>query len=284
MENKQSSDKQMVDIIEVEGCTFSLEDIDFLAENEESITRYKKHYKDRLYSTILRSLTHENYDEKEAESLWHSIIDHMKKINHLLGREVGIAVASIDYLSNIKNELSDPKIIEEDKSSFVADTTTKDELTGLYLRGVFDVVLKKEVDGANRTNSPLCLLIIDIDDFKVVNDTFGHQEGDAVLTKIGATLNDSIREMDTAVRYGGEEMAILMPKISFNKAHDVAQRIREAIEKIQFGDFSVTVSIGVSQTSNLIKTPEKLIRSADDALYEAKAKGKNQVVLADNSN
>jgi diguanylate cyclase (GGDEF)-like protein len=182
----------------------------------------------------------------------------------------------LDYLSNIKKELSDPKIIEEDKSKFVAETTTKDDLTGLYLREVFDVVLKKEVDEANRTNSPLCLLMLDIDDFKVTNDTCGHQEGDAVLTKLGAALNDSVREMDTAVRYGGEEMAIIMPKIPTEKVRNAAERIREAIEKIQFNDFSVTVSIGVSQTSNLIKTPEQLIRSADEALMRQKKRGKTK--------
>ncbi|MDA3970291.1 MAG: GGDEF domain-containing protein [Desulfobulbaceae bacterium] len=86
--------------------------------------------------------------------------------------------------------------------------------------------------------------------------------------------------MDTVVRYGGEELSIIMPKIPIEKAWDAAQRIREAIAEIQFNDFSVTVSIGVSQTSKFITTPDKLIRYADNALYKAKAKGKNQVVLA----
>lgn len=280
MHNEHNNDQQIEDIIEVEGSILSLEKIEFLAKNEKTIERYESKYKNCLYSTILRSLTHENYPEKEAKSLWHRIIAHMKQMNYILGRQVGIAVASMDYLSNIKNELSDPKIIEEDKSKFVSSATTKDELTDLYVREVFDVVLKKEVDEANRTNSSLCLLMIDIDDFKVVNDTYGHQEGDAVLKKLGSTLNKSVREMDTVVRYGGEEMSIIMPKIPIDKALNAAQRIREAIEKIQFNNFSVTISIGVSQTSKLITTPEKLIRSADNALYRAKAKGKNQVVLA----
>ena len=200
MHNEHNNDQQIEDIVEVEDSIISMEKIDFLAHNEKAIECYESQYKSCLYSTILRSLTHEKYPEKEAESLWNSIIAHMKQMNLIIGRQIGIAVATMDYLSNIKNELSDPKIIEEGKSKFVASATTKDELTDLYLRDVFDVILKKEVAEANRTNSSLCLLMIDIDEFKVINDTYGHQEGDAVLKKLGSTLNNSVRKMDTVVR------------------------------------------------------------------------------------
>ncbi len=280
MKDKPSPNYQIEDIIEVEDNILSLEDIVRLANNRKRIQEYEIRYKDCLYSTILMSLTHERYTETEAKLLWNAIVAHMKSLNNNLGRQVGIAVASLDYLSNIKNELSDPLIIEERKSNFVAEATTKDELTGLYVREVFDVILNKEIDEANRTGSPLCLLMLDIDDFKKINDRYGHQEGDTVLNKLGTLLNSSVREMDTAVRYGGEELAIIMPRISLKKALNAAQRIRESIEKTQFNNFSVTVSIGVSQSSALLKTPMDLIRSADNALYEAKERGKNLVVAA----
>jgi len=280
---KENIDKQIEDIIDIEDSTLAIEHIESIAHDDMVKAKFENFYKGRLYSTIIRSLTHENFSEEEAKSLWDQIIDHMREMNHFLGRKVGVVVASLDYLANIKNILSEPKIIEENKSIFVADATTKDELTGLYLREVFDVVLKKEVEEANRNDSSLCLLMIDIDDFKEVNDTYGHQVGDNVLKILGATLNDSVREMDTAVRYGGEELAVVMPRVSLEKAYTAAQRIRKAIEKIQFKNFSVTISIGVSQTNKLVTTPEQLIKAADTALYQAKSRGKNQVVLSDNT-
>jgi diguanylate cyclase (GGDEF)-like protein len=182
-----------------------------------------------------------------------------------------------------KNTLSEPKIIEEDKSTFITDATTKDELTELYLREVFEVVLRKETDKANRNKTPLCLLMIDIDDFKKINDTYGHLKGDEVLNKFGKTINGSIREMDLAARYGGEEIAVIMPSVDMVQAYKAAQRIRKTIEKVHFEDFFVTVSIGVSQTNQHIDTPEKLIHAADEALYKAKKKGKNQVILSHNN-
>lgn len=280
MEKEADKTQQIEDILFLEDNVLNLGDIELIATNAEICKRYENEYKGSLPKLILRSLTHETFSEEEAEQLWNEILAHLGELNRVLGRNVGVAVASLDYLANIKKKLSEPKIIEEDKSKFVASATTKDELTDLYARDVFDVVLKKEVAEANRTNSSLCLLMIDIDDFKMINDTYGHQEGDAVLQKIGAALNESVREMDTAVRYGGEELSIIMPETPIDKARDAAQRIREAVAEIQFTNFSVTVSIGVSQTSKLITTPDQLIRSADKALYKAKAKGKNQVVLA----
>lgn len=207
----------------------------------------------------------------------------MEQLNKILCRNVGISVASLDYLSNIHKKLSEPKIIEETKSKYVADATTKDELTGLYLREVFDVVLAKEIEEANRKKSPLCLLMIDIDDFKNVNDTYGHLEGDKVLEKLGAVINDSVRNMDLAARYGGEEIGVIIPRVNKQEAHKAAERIRQAIENLQFHNFSVTVSIGVALISKYINSPSELIRAADEALYEAKDKGKNQVIIYTNA-
>jgi diguanylate cyclase (GGDEF)-like protein len=205
----------------------------------------------------------------------------MRQLEDILGRSVGLSVASLDYLTNVKNALSEPKIIEENKSTFIAGATTKDELTGLYLREVFDVVLKKEMEEANRKNTSLCLLMIDIDDFKKVNDKYGHLKGDEVLKKVGTAINNSVREMDLAARYGGEELAVLMPRVDIEQAYKASQRIRKAIAQIQFTDFFVTVSIGLSQTDQRIDTPDKLIHAGDEALYKAKNKGKNKVIRSD---
>lgn len=283
MENKEIDKIQQIeDIINLGDNALDIEEIELIATNVDSCKEYEKDYKGELYTVILRSLTHETFSEKDAKILWNEIIGHMGELNKVLGRNVGVAVASLDYLSNIKKTLSEPKIIEEDKSRFVSDATAKDELTGLFLREIFDVVLKKETEKAKRGGSPLCLIMIDIDDFKNINDTYGHLEGDKVLKRIGSVLNDSSREMDWVARYGGEELAIIMPKANMAKACNAAQRIRKTIEGIQFSDFSVTVSIGVSQSTASLNTPEKIIKSADEALYAAKNNGKNQVVMSTN--
>lgn len=284
LKKENDNDNQLEDIVEFDDRTLSLADIEAIANDESLRKRYENKHKNCLYSTILLSLTHESFQERESKSLWNKIIAHMKKLNQILGRNVGISVASLDYLTNVKNTLSEPKIIEENKSSFVADATTKDELTGLYLREVFDVVLKKEIEEANRKNTSLCLLMIDIDDFKKINDQHGHLKGDEVLKKVGTAINDSVREMDLAARYGGEEMAVIIPRVDIEQTFKAAQRIRKTIEEIQFKDFFVTVSIGLSQTNRRIDTPDKLINAADSALYRAKNKGKNQVIMSDKTN
>ena len=277
----KGNDNQLEDIVELDDRTLSLADIESIANDEKIRKHYENKYKDCLYSTILLSLTHESFQEDESKSLWNEIISHMRQLEDILGRGVGLSVASLDYLTNVKNALSEPKIIEENKSTFIAGATTKDELTGLYLREVFDVVLKKEMEEANRKNTSLCLLMIDIDDFKKINDQYGHLKGDEVLNKVGTAINDSVREMDLAARYGGEEMAVIIPRINIEQTFNAAQRIRKTIEEIKFKDFFVTVSIGLSQTNRLIDTPDKLIHAADLALYKAKNKGKNQVIMSD---
>jgi len=281
LKKENGNDTRLEDIVELDDRTLSLADIEAIANDESVRKRYENKHKNCLYSTILLSLTHESFQERESKSMWNEIVAHKKKLNHILGRNVGISVASLDYLTNVKNTLSEPKIIEEYKSSFVAGATTKDELTGLYLREVFDVFLKKEIEEANRKNTSLCLLMIDIDNFKKINDTHGHLKGDEVLNKIGTAINDSVREMDLAARYGGEEMVVLMPRVDIEQAYKAAQRIRITIEEIQFKEFFVTVSIGLSQTNRLTDTPGKLINAADVALYKAKNKGKNQVIMSE---
>ncbi len=280
---EKENDKQLKDILDLKESSLSLDDIELITNDYDVKKRYEKKYRGRFYSKILLLLTHESYEEGEAKSLWNKIMRHLSDLNHKLGRNVGVSVATLDYLSNIRNELSMPVIIEEDKSEFVSKTTTKDELTGLYLRTVFDVVLKQNIEETNRDkdDTSLCLLMIDIDDFKTINDTYGHLEGDHVLKIIGATISDFARKMDFPARYGGEEFAIIMPKADKEQAFKAAERIRKIIAQLEFKGFSVTISIGVGQANRNVNTPDKLIHAADTALYEAKNNGKNCVFMTE---
>ncbi|MFT6046938.1 MAG: diguanylate cyclase (GGDEF)-like protein [Arenicella sp.] len=277
----KQDDKHLEEMIEVDDGVLTLKEIEYISVNEKVRKRYGNRYKKTLYSNILMSLTHESYTEEEATCLWWKIIKHMGMLNGLLNREVGISVATLDYLTNITQTLSEPIIIEQGKSAFVSRATTTDELTSLYLRDVFDVMLKKEVNEASRKNNPLCLLIIDIDDFKTVNDEYGHLAGDKALTEVGSGINSCVREMDFAARYGGEELAVIMPDTNIEQGFKIAERIRKHIENLQFDGFGLTVSAGLSMVSHLTNTPYTLITSADEALYIAKCKGKNQVMIAE---
>jgi len=275
----KENDKQLEDIIDLDESSLSIADIELIVKGGDERKYFENKYFGNLYSKILLVLTHESYEEDEAKSLWNSIVAHMLKLNHDLNRNVGISVATMDYLTNIRDKLLNPVSIEEEKSEFISKTTTKDELTGLYLRDVFDVVLRQKIEEAKRNNIKLSLLMMDIDDFKIVNDSYGHQLGDNVLKKIGNIINSIVRKMDLPARYGGEELAVIMPDANREQVFKVAERIRKAISQLKFEDFSVTISIGISRFGRDINTSEKVLKAADNALYDAKNKGKNRVIM-----
>ena len=157
-----------------------------------------------------------------------------------------------------------------------------DGLTGLANRRQFDYVIHQEWRRAAREHQPLSLLMVDIDHFKVFNDTYGHQEGDRVLALIAATIAGALhRAGDCAARYGGEEFAVILPRLADFEAHAVAEKIRKAVAAIADVPHPVSVSVGVaSVTLPATSDIEDLIRSADAALYLAKANGRNQTVVA----
>ena len=163
----------------------------------------------------------------------------------------------------------------------VASQATTDSLTGLANRWTFDEELALEWRRAERVGDPLALILLDIDNFKTVNDTHGHQAGDEVLRKVGEVLAASVRQVDLAARYGGEEFAVIVPETDLDGAIDLAERLRIALEgeeiELQNGTrLSVTASFGAAVKGDL-PAGEKLVAAADELLYEAKRGGKNRV-------
>ncbi|MGB5867217.1 MAG: GGDEF domain-containing protein [Arcobacteraceae bacterium] len=270
--------EQMNDLIDIDNNSLNIEYINILLSNKEEFKLAKKSHKPNFYSTILQVITHETYEEKEAKRLFVNIKKHNKKLNKLLKRDVGIVVATADYLSNIENVMDAPIIIEEEKSAFITENSTIDDLTQLYLREIFEVFLDKAVNETKRKKNKLSFLMIDIDDFKKVNDTYGHQKGDEVLTTLGAIFNNNIRAMDFAARYGGEEFSIVMPETSIKEASKIANRIRKIVSHTDFTGINITISIGISTLNKTIQSSKELIQYADKALYEAKESGKNKVM------
>lgn len=166
------------------------------------------------------------------------------------------------------------------------ELSVKDGLTGLYNHRYFYTNLKKELERTQRYGTNLSLLILDVDDFKHYNDTFGHMKGDDVLRAIAGIIGSNLRGADIACRYGGEEFAIILPESTKEGAAVTAERIRRAIEAHVFPHEksqplgNVTASIGVSAYPADSIEPDSLVKGADAALYRAKREGKNRVTLA----
>ena len=158
-----------------------------------------------------------------------------------------------------------------------------DGLTELFNKRYFEEVLEKEITRAKRYRLQIGVLMIDVDDFKTINDTLGHLQGDKVLQKLGFLLTNSVRRADVAARYGGDEFVIIATQSAKEDAYELAKRLRRLIEQSNFFEGSgrkITVSIGVSNYPTDAEEKTKLVEIADKMLYEAKRLGKNRVCLS----
>ncbi len=161
-----------------------------------------------------------------------------------------------------------------------------DELTGLPNNRAFRETIDREAARAERFKHELSLIILDVDNFKSVNDTYGHLQGDEVLRLIGTVLLEEPRAIDEPARYGGEEFVVALPETSTEGAVEMAERIRERLEEEEIplldgsGVLKVTASFGTATIPLSAETVRQLFSAADDALYEAKRTGKNRVVTA----
>ena len=151
-----------------------------------------------------------------------------------------------------------------------------DSLTGLFNRRVYDRELDNQIAIFNLNKQPFCLIILDIDLFKQINDNFGHESGDSVLVQFAQVLSKNMREIDTLARIGGEEFALVLPNTRLKLAEEVAQRHLQAIQAETFICGKVTASFGVAEISENIHKAE-LYTQADQALYYSKTQGRNQI-------
>ncbi len=153
-----------------------------------------------------------------------------------------------------------------------------DHLTGLANRRRFERQLAREVARSQRYEHRFCLLLVDLDDFKTVNDTHGHDAGDEALRALANVLQSGTRGIDTAARIGGDEMAVLMPETDFARGLEAAERLHSAVELLQIPIVgSVTASFGIAEFPTCARDERELFAAADQALYEAKRQGRNRV-------
>jgi diguanylate cyclase (GGDEF)-like protein len=159
------------------------------------------------------------------------------------------------------------------------DMAVTDSLTGLYVRRYFMVKLQEEIHRAERYNKPLSVVMVDLDRFKNINDTYGHDAGDRALKTISQFFQKNIRDIDAIGRYGGEEFVMLIPDADKKAAFCLAERLRKELAKVKLEDLPpITISLGIATYPSDGTDIEELIKKADAAMYEAKRKGRNRAV------
>jgi len=236
-------------------------------------------------SRALRLLVHVEVGEEEAARLWSDILSHRTVLARALGRDPGLRVAALDYLHNVEHRLRSPKIIEMREFAETERCAVTDPLTGLWNRRAFRQGLDREILRSERYGLVLSVLLLDLDDFKAINDLCGHLFGDVVLERAGKLLRRSVREADLAARYGGEEFAVLLPETDRMGAYAVGERIRRRLfvafaeEPTAGREVRLTISGGVAAYPEDGVDAEGLLEKADRALYLAKGAGKNRVAL-----
>ena len=187
---------------------------------------------------------------------------------HYLAAQAAVSIENVDLHETVQRQ------------------AVTDELTGLFNHRRFQAALEGEAERTKRFEQEMGLVMLDIDNFKRVNDTYGHQQGDLVLREVARVLRSASREIDYPARYGGEELAVVLPQTDLEGAYNLAERVRQGVEELELpllegeGTMSVTASLGVAALPTSAEEPRDLVAAADGALYEAKRSGKNKVVRA----
>lgn len=197
------------------------------------------------------------------------------------------AVGEVKHICILVYDMTDQAIGKQQSDSLneqLKQISRVDGLTGLFNRRYWQERFEREYKMALRSNQPVSVLILDIDHFKKVNDTFGHQAGDTVIRALAMLLRKAVRETDICGRYGGEEFVAVLPETPSEIALIVGERVRKVAERylVKHEDLDIhfTISVGIAEFKPSYKGPLMWLEEADKALYQAKQNGRNQVVLA----
>lgn len=242
-------------------------------------------FNDSLESEILSF--HENVLQSSSfESLRTFVVSQLTKISGILHDR------GIEYTSRIEKAQHESENLKKnfrtligkviDKNKALQEEIQRDPLTEIFNRRTCEITLSAELERFQRYRTPFTLIFFDVDNFKNVNDRYGHEAGDRVLKAIARKVHDTLRKPDVFARYGGEEFVVILPETGLDKGITVAMKIRELIEKTVF-DYEnervpVTVSLGVTEVIPSDQEPQAIAKRADMLLYRAKAEGRNRVV------
>jgi diguanylate cyclase (GGDEF)-like protein len=252
----------------------------------ESIDKLAGHLGDAVYSSLLHTLTHLDFPPDRAREHWQHIKTHSEELCRKIGRETDFRVALLDYFVKINRKIENPVVIEIRLFRRTQESALIDQLTDLPNYRAFKAHLSREIKRAKRYRSPLSLIMLDIDDFKVYNDQYGHTLGNEALRQVAVLLKQSLRDVDIACRYGGEEFTVLLPETDKKGVLTLAERIRASIEEHRFENGKgrttqgLTISGGVATYGVDALRDADLLPLADLALYRAKGSGKNRIEAA----
>ena len=315
MDNEQenlSNNKTIQDIIRIDGSKFFInmrEINNIIGENNffGTVTPYSEIaavYKERNYtvfsafiitfiimipvmwyfiSMLVKPITclkkeSDKVSKRKFEQV-HKIKTKVVELNELSSSIYTMSQSIHDYQRNLEQKIEERTKKLEEANEVLRSLSITDKLTGLYNRIQLDKVLNAEIIRSERYNSTFSLIIIDIDHFKLVNDTFGHQTGDRVLLEFAQILKNSVRSADTVGRWGGEEFIVICPETNQEGAEKLAEHLRELVAEHVFTKVGQkTASFGVA-TYTPGEKEQELISRADEALYEAKNSGRNKVVI-----
>lgn len=243
---------------------------------------YQDHgHNEAFYAQLLDVLADIHMSPEEARIHFQRVLRHKDHLEQQLGRVVDFRMAILDYFTTIEPRLSSPKVVELGSYQNIMRLATVDELTGLYNRRFLETHLDRELNRARRYGQRFSIVFLDLDDFKHVNDTYGHAVGDEVLRCFSKMLRGYLRREDVAARYGGEEFVVIMPQTGSAGAGTFASRVLHELRGRQCAeDIQITFSGGIATYPDHGYSVYELLKNADAALYEAKLAGKNGVKLS----
>ena len=256
------------------------------------LTRMKSEFKslmDIADDEVDDIMEHVSHEAKDIAKDFDMAIDTPQDYTQILqNANIELSQINLDYEQLTRELILEKKRAEkltkelQKANKLLAEEVNTDGLTKLYNHRFFFDLISKEFSNTYRHNRNLSCIMLDIDYFKKINDTYGHQVGDRVLEEIGVILKDAIRQGDYAARYGGEEFAVILPNTSLSEAAMVAERVRKTVEetqiskKIEIGE--ITISAGVASfDKSTMKKASDLVEKADTGVYKAKHSGRNKV-------
>lgn len=230
-----------------------------------------------VYKEMFLLMVGKHFGSELSGRYWQEAINHCRKIFRPQFVARGFRPALMDYLRNVAGEFSDPRIIEAEYLQNITRSSVTDGLTGLYNQTYFKKILEMTIANQRRSiDQNFALILLDLDHFKQYNDRCGHLYGDEALRLCAELITGALRDGDMAVRYGGEEFALLLPNVDRHTAFAVAERIRKSIEAYSFpsqellDSGSLTISGGVAFFPDNGESAETIIKAADKELYRAK--------------
>ena len=252
-------------------------------ENVDALAKIIEEHGQAACKELFDILTHLRLGASEATQCWEEVLEHRKALGKTLGRSVTLSTVICDYFCSIHKAISNPKIVEIHVFEKTIKDSQYDRLTDLLNRRTFDEAFASEISRAKRYHLNVSVLFLDLDNFKGINDKYGHHAGDQILINVARIIKEEKRVEDIAGRYGGEEIIIDLPETDRLDALLLGERIRKKVE-----DFSIDMDgnkLGLTLSGGIASYPfnaldmATLMKKADVALYQAKGAGKNTIAL-----